>query len=226
MEAGYVFAFSTGLLGGFGHCIGMCGPIVASYALSSRPGATAPERVHIASHILYNSGRIITYSALGALMGLAGSFVNIAGRIAGIQNIVAVLTGMLMMIMGMNISGMFGSSAWIERHNAPVLNMARHILSLPSWLRFMLLGLVLGLLPCGLSYTIFMAAAGTGSPLQGMILAALFGLGTLPALVLFGTIVSSLSARLRGRIYRAGGFLVILMGFYFLVRGIRLYADL
>lgn len=226
MEAGYLFAVTTGFLGGFGHCIGMCGPIVASYALTARPEENILQRGRIMTHIMYNAGRIITYSSLGGLMGLAGSFVNIAGRIAGAQNIIAALSGVIMIAMGMSISGIFGSSAWIERHNAPVLSAARSILSLPSWLRFILLGLVLGLLPCGLSYTIFIAAAGTGSPLQGMTMAALFGLGTLPALVLFGTLVSSLSARLRGRIYRAGGVLVIIMGCYFLIRGIRLYADL
>jgi uncharacterized protein len=226
MEAGYVFALSTGFLGGFGHCIGMCGPIVASYALAAQAKGNTFHLRQIGPHILYNAGRIITYSALGGFMGLAGSFVNIAGRIAGMQNIIAALSGAIMIVMGMNIAGIFGSSAWIERHNAPVLNAARSILSLPSWLRFILLGLVLGFLPCGLSYTIFIAAAGTGSPLQGMTLAVLFGVGTLPALVLFGTIVSTLSVRLRGRIYRAGGVLVVIMGFYFLIRGIRLYADL
>ena len=177
-------------------------------------------------HFFYNFGRIATYSALGALMGLAGSFVNIAGRLAGMQNIVAIMTGVIMIVMGMNIAGIGGSSAWIERHSAPVLITARRLLTSASRLRFILLGLVMGLLPCGLSYTIFMAAAGTGSPLQGMTMALLFGLGTLPALFLFGTIVSSLDSVFRGRIYRAGGITVMIMGIYFLIRGIRLYADL
>ena len=226
VEPGYAFALTTGVLGGFGHCIGMCGPLVASYALGTKPQESMFLGGALLPHLLYNTGRIVTYTALGALMGLAGSFVNLAGRIAGIQNAVAVLSGVFMIILGLNIAGQFGSSAWIERHNTPVLKTVRGILKLPSWSRFLLLGLVLGLLPCGLSYTIFIAAAGTGSPLQGMTMAALFGLGTVPALVLFGTIVSSLSARLRGGLYRAGGVLVIIMGMYFLVRGIRLYADL
>jgi sulfite exporter TauE/SafE len=226
MEAGYAFALTTGVIGGFGHCIGMCGPLIASYALGARPQGRVLQGGTLLPHLLYNTGRIITYTGLGAMMGLAGSFVNLAGRIAGIQNAIAILSGVFMIFMGANIAGIFGSSAWIERHNTPVLKAVRDILTLPSWSRFLLLGLVLGFLPCGLSYTIFIAAAGTGSPLQGMTMAALFGLGTVPALVLFGTIVSSLSARLRGGLYRAGGVLVIVMGMYFLVRGIRLYADL
>jgi sulfite exporter TauE/SafE len=82
------------------------------------------------------------------------------------------------------------------------------------------------LLPCGLSYTVFIASAGTGGLLPGMVTTLLFGLGTLPALLLFGTILSSISASLRGRIYRASGGVVIIMGIYFLFRGIRIYAGL
>ncbi len=223
MQAEYVLALTTGLLGGFGHCIGMCGPIVASYSLAQK---RTEQGVPYLSHALYNAGRIITYGCIGAVMGTAGSFVNVAGRIAGIQNLIAVLSGIIMIIMGLNITGIWGTSAWIERQNAPVLGAARRILSSSSLFRFLWLGLVLGLLPCGLSYTIFMAAAGTGNAAAGMVTAVLFGVGTLPALFLFGSVISSLSVVLRGRIYRAGGMVVIITGFYFVIRGIRLYADL
>jgi len=88
------------------------------------------------------------------------------------------------------------------------------------------LGLLLGLLPCGLSSAVFIASAGTGSMVPGMLTALLFGLGTLPALLLFGTLLSSMSALLRSRIYRASGVLVIIMGIYYVIRGVRLYAGL
>jgi sulfite exporter TauE/SafE len=219
-----MMALTTGLLGGFGHCIGMCGPLVASYSLSDRPAAPHHGVPALLPHLLYNAGRITTYAAIGGLMGLTGSFLSFAGRIAGLQNFVALLAGIVMILMGLNITGIWGSPAWIERHNLPVLRAARLAAGSSSPLRYVLLGLVLGLLPCGLSYTIFVAAAGSGGFFQGLTMAVLFGIGTLPALLAFGTLVSLVGSRARGRIYRTGGLLVVCMGFYFLWRGLQLYA--
>jgi sulfite exporter TauE/SafE len=224
VETGYVLALTTGLLGSFGHCLGMCGPIVASYTLSGSAGRPWPDR--LLPHLLYHGGRITMYAFLGALMGLSGSFVNVAGSIAGLQNVVAVLAGIAMVIMGLSITGLAGKTAWLERHNITVLRYAKQVMAARTPLRYYPLGLLLGLLPCGLSYTIFVAAAGTGGLLPGMMTALLFGIATLPALLLFGTVISYFSAPLRGRIYRAGGALVIVMGMYFIYRGVRLYADL
>jgi len=225
VEMGYLLALTTGIVGGFGHCIGMCGPLVASYALAATSPA-APLSVRLAPHLLYNAGRITTYAVVGGVMGLSGSFVNVAGRLAGIQNVIALIAGVVMIAMGLGIAGVHGRTAGIEKHNLPVLRAARLIISSPSATRFYPLGLLLGLLPCGLSYTVFIASAGTGGMLPGALTALLFGLGTLPALLVFGTVFSSLTASLRGRIYRTAGVIVVIMGFYFLFRGIKLYAGL
>jgi hypothetical protein len=87
------------------------------------------------------------------------------------------------------------------------------------------LGLALGFLPCGLSYSAFAAAAATGRPARGLVLALAFGLGTLPALLLAGAVVSALSARARGLLYRAGGALVALLGVLFVLRGLRFHVP-
>lgn len=226
MDPGYVMALTTGLLGGFGHCIGMCGPLVASYSFSDRPAVLKPPVQALLPHLLYNAGRISTYGVIGGLMGLTGSFLSFAGRIAGLQNVVALIAGVLMIVMGLNITGIWGSPAWIERHNLPILRAARTAAVSASPFRYLLLGSILGLLPCGLSYTIFVAAAGSGGFVQGLVTAVLFGLGTLPALLAFGTLVSLIGSKARGRIYQAGGFLVVCMGIYFLWRGMQLYARL
>jgi sulfite exporter TauE/SafE len=225
METGYILALTTGIIGGFGHCIGMCGPLVASFTLAG-PTQPRPLISRIALQMLYNSGRITTYALIGGVMGLSGSFINVAGKLANIQNSVAVLAGVIMILMGVSISGGSGNTAWIEKHNTFILRAATGIKASSSSLRYFPLGIVLGLLPCGLSYTVFIAAAGTGGLFPGMLTALLFGLGTLPALVVFGAVISSLTARLRGRIYRTSGLLVILMGIYYLYRGIILYANL
>ena len=225
MDAGYLLALTTGIIGGFGHCIGMCGPLVASYTLA-RTTRRLPIFIRMTPHLLYNSGRITTYALIGGIMGLSGSFVNVAGRLAGIQNVVAVIAGVLMILMGMSIAGITGNTAWIENHNFSVLRLAQRVFASSSSLRYYPLGLILGLLPCGLSYTVFIASAGTGGLFPGMLTALLFGFGTLPALFLFGAVMSLLSASLRSRIYRTSGVLVIIMGIYYLYRGISLYANL
>jgi sulfite exporter TauE/SafE len=223
METGLLIAFSTGLLGGFGHCIGMCGPIVASYALHN-PSAKLFSRV--GSHILYNIGRITTYMFIGALMGLTGSFVNVAGRLTGLQNSVAILAGLFMVLMGLSISGLFGTAQWLEGHNSLIMKVARGLSYEKSLWRYYPLGALFGFLPCGLSYTVFIAAAGTGDLFSGMLLTVFFGLGTFPSLFLFGISASLISSKLRGLLYRIAGFLVIGMGIYFLVKGLKLYGYL
>lgn len=226
MESGYVLALFTGILGGFGHCIGMCGPLVASYTLATPASSAQPWFSRISPHVLYNLGRITTYAAIGGIMGLSGSFVNVAGRIAGFQNIVAVAAGAMMIVMGLNITGVKGNMGWIEKHNLPVLRAAQKMLGSSSILRYYPLGLLLGLLPCGLSYTVFIASAGTGGLLPGMLTSLIFGLGTLPAILLFGVVITFISPKLRGRIYRTGGVLVMVMGAYYIYRGLRLYGNL
>lgn len=226
MDPAYFLALATGFLGGFGHCIGMCGPLVASSALLG--AATGDERSassRILPQLLYNSGRLTTYGIVGAVMGLAGSFVNVATRLAGLQNSVMIIAGLVMIVMGLAILG-FGSAAWLERHNTFVLRAAKTIFSGSSTVRYYPLGLVLGLLPCGLSYTAFVAAAGAGTPLAGFLTMLFFGAGTVPALALFGVAVSYFSSRMRTRVQRAGGGAVLVMGLYYILKGIRLYAEM
>ncbi len=222
MEPACVLAFMTGLAGGFGHCIGMCGPVVG--ACSLRDPSLTP-RGRFLAQILYHAGRIATYGAVGLAMGFAGSFVNVASRIAGVQNGVMILAGIIMIAMGLGVAVRTGAG-WLERRGGPVLRLARTVLNGTSSLRFLPLGLLLGLLPCGLSYTIFIAAAGTGSAPAGMLTALAFGAGTLPALAVFGIAAAFLGTALRGRVQQAGGLLVVLFGLHFIMKGLRLYAAM
>jgi len=214
MEPSFILAFSTGFLGGMGHCIGMCGPLVASFAFH---GASSAGNVkeHLLPHILYNAGRITTYMFTGAVMGAAGFYIN---NFSGLQNIVAITAGIVMILMGIGISGVFGTMTWLEKHNNLILRGGKGLLKGESLFRYYPLGLLFGLLPCGLSYTAFTAAAGTGSLFSGMVLMLFFGLGTLPALLLFGFAASSISSRLRGLLYRSAGVIVIVMGMLFIYR--------
>lgn len=96
----YWILLSTGFLVGFGHCIGMCGPIVISMVLSLK------EKTNFLPHILYNCGRITTYAFLGGIMGVTGSFTVVTTNIAYIQKSVIIFTGLLVIIMGLGMSGL------------------------------------------------------------------------------------------------------------------------
>lgn len=219
--------FTTGLLGGFGHCIGMCGPIVASYSISGKAGA---ERRFFMSlmlpHLLYNAGRIMTYALIGGAAGFAGSMINIAGGLSGLQNTVSWVAGLLMIVMGVSILGFSGKMAWLEKHNFFIFKKGKGILKSDSTLKYFPLGLLFGFLPCGFSMAAFAASAGTGSAGSGMLLSFLFGLGTMPSLFIFGLAASFISSKLRGFFYRAAGATVILMGILFLLRGAGHHAHM
>jgi sulfite exporter TauE/SafE len=221
MEISYTLAFTTGFIGGFGHCIGMCGPIITAYTFHSSSAGYYPSIAkNFFRHLFYNTGRVTSYMFIGAIMGLTGSFINTAGRLAGLQNTVAVAAGLIMIIMGISISGVFGGIAWLEKHNSFILRTGKILLHGESpWLYYPL-GALFGFLPCGLSYTVFMAAAGTGSMLSGMLTTLFFGIGTLPALLLFGLIAGYLSNQLRGMLYKLSGMIIILMGVYYLLKSL------
>jgi uncharacterized protein len=211
-------AFATGLLGGFGHCIAMCGPLVGAFALSS--GALGPRR-SLAGQLAYHAGRVTMYAAIGAAMGASGAFVNVAGRLAGVGEVVAIGAGGLMILLGLGAAGVSGALKRLEaRASARVVRLVRSVLGGGGPGRLYPTGLALGLLPCGLSWTTFLGSAATGSLPRGLLLALAFGLGTVPALLVAGATGTLLGVRTRGVLYRAGGVLVAVLGGVFVARGL------
>lgn len=216
-SAAVLLAFATGFLGSFGHCVGMCGPLVGSLALAAAP--LGPRR-SLTGQLAYHAGRVTTYGLIGAAMGITGSFVNVAGRLAGLQQAVAIAAGTLMILVGLGAAGATVALKRLEaRASGKVLALVRGLLSGGGPGRLYPTGLALGLLPCGFSWTAFLAAAGTGSGPEGLLYALAFGLGTVPALLLVGVAGAAIGARARGIFARAGGILVAALGVAFVLRG-------
>jgi hypothetical protein len=210
-------AFVTGFLGSFGHCVGMCGPLVGSLAFAAAPlGA----RRSLGGQLAYHAGRVTTYAAVGAAMGFTGSFVNVAGRLAGAQQIVAVAAGALLFVVGLGTAGATVALRRLEARAAgKVVALVRRVLADGGAGRLYPAGLALGLLPCGFSWTAFLGAAGTGSGPEGLLLALAFGLGTVPALVAVGAAGAAIGVRARGILARVGGVLVAILGAALVLRG-------
>jgi len=234
----YVMMFVSGFLGGFGHCLGMCGPIVAMYSLHLREGVSAPRNLkpkgvlNWMPHLLYNLGRVTTYSIIGGIMGVTGSFAVVVRPTESIRNLILGGVGMLMIVMGLAAGGWLpylkrpgGANRFTERG----AGIVRFISGIKAVGAYFPMGLVLGFLPCGLLYTAFIAAAGVGAEtgsrpeafLRGMSVLFVFGLGTSLALFTLGQFVSMNAEWLRNKLYRGAAVLMIIVGVIFLYRSVR-----
>jgi len=215
----------AGLAGGFGHCIGMCGPLVAALSLGQhKPG--------LGHHLLYNLGRVTTYTILGAVVGVTGSFLSLASSIDPIQTAVMALSGLFIVLMGLASAGWlpFGQRLMSCNPSTPFIRKTVELFRSPAsagtWFP---LGIVLGFLPCGLTYTALLAAARAAMDapdhFAGMVLGALmmllFGIGTAPALLLVGKTATLIGEKTRQRLYRLAGIIMILTGIWFIYSAFR-----
>ena len=215
----------TGFTVGFGHCIGMCGPIAVSLSLNLKgSGVLLP-------HLLYNLGRVGTYSILGGIMGATGSFTLVAAHMEGIQKGAMIVAGLLIILMGLVMSGWINLTKIFGDYHNPdgiISKGFRKLTGIRSTAAYFPIGLLLGLLPCGPVYTALLASAGAGidAPtivdgiLKGMLLMFLFGIGTIPALFLIAKLVDMGWLKKRELFYRLGAFLMVAVGIYFVVQGI------
>lgn len=223
VETSLAAVFLIGLFGGV-HCAGMCGGIVAALGLSAararqaRPASTGLAGIAVVAqpaaravlgstsgpvlvHVLgFNVARILTYTALGAAAGALGSLGLVLDRLLPVQQAAFLLANLMLLAMGCYVLGWrwwvqavesLGAPVWrrIQPHAAKALGRgdARGL-----WLA----GALWGLVPCGMVYTVLIAALTSGRAVDGALLMLAFGLGTLPNLTLMGVSAGWL-ARLR-----------------------------
>lgn len=167
-------AFLLGLSGA-GHCLGMCGGIAAALNLGGAPSG--------AITFAYHAGRVASYTALGALLGVAAASIDIAAWTLGLRY----LAGLLLIGMGLYIADWWRGIAVLERMGAklwqPVQRLSAHWLPLRRWPQGFALGLCWGLMPCGLIYSSLALAATAQNATTSALMMLLFGLGTLPAML-------------------------------------------
>lgn len=222
----YIVFLLTGFTVGLGHCIGMCGPIVALLSLNLKGKSV------LMPHLLYNTGRVITYAILGGLAGILGSFTALTSSIVSLQKGALIVAGILVLIMGLAMAGWipFGRIFGDSSVGSGVLSKwFRRLSGGKSPIVYLPLGLLLGLLPCGPVYTALVAAARAGMGAEsapegffsGMGLMLAFGAGTIPALLLVGRLAGLGWIKSRQMIYRIGSALMALLGIYFIIQGIN-----
>jgi uncharacterized protein len=204
--------FLVGLFGSL-HCIGMCGPIVLAIPVA--------YKYDLLKKILYNFGRIITYS----IMGLGAGYIGNRFFIAGFQQDISIIFGasiILYVLIPFSIKAKFSSSRIAGYFYNPVKKGIGKLFSKRDIPSYLLIGLLNGFLPCGFVYVALAASAVTGTPFKGALGMALFGLGTVPALLAFSILGRFFNLELRNRIKKFIPALAVILGIIFILRGLNL----
>jgi hypothetical protein len=220
-----IIILTTAFLGSVGHCIGMCGGIVVAYS-SSKIDQRSSYLQQTSAHLAYNFGRVTTYTILGAVFGYVGQVVAFTPTTKGV---LFVITGILMILAGLSLIGnlkFLNSAEWSVSKYAWYQNSFRALMSNQSYLSFYLLGLLNGIIPCGLVYAFAIFAASTADPFAGALVMATFGLATIPALFFLGFLTKFLQkGSLRGTMMKLAALLVILYGGITLYKGYNFIAH-
>ncbi|MDQ6989442.1 MAG: sulfite exporter TauE/SafE family protein [Mariprofundaceae bacterium] len=208
-------AFLVGFLGSM-HCVGMCGGLVTTLSMSR-------SKIWWTGLMAYQAGRIATYTLLGFLVSMLGVMLLQVAWFADGQRFLTLLAGMLMIIFGLTLAG------WLPDFMARMLSALSQWLGLMRWLQraassrmpmsWFMVGLLNGLLPCGLVYAGLALSMASGDVLLGAAMMLAFGLGTVPAMSVVPVVLRSASPKLRGRLLKVAAILLIMLGVLTLLRG-------
>jgi hypothetical protein len=203
-------AVMLGMLGSF-HCVGMCGPLAMSI-----PKAGDGKLMVIAGRLLYHVGRTFTYAIIGAVLGLIGQGIFLAGM----QQWFSIGLGVVL-LMYLFLPRLFGKKV---RLGFPQKIKTKMILLFKKkGLTFsFLIGMLNGLLPCGLVYMAVAGALATGDPLHGLLFMAAFGVGTMPLMLALVFTFQRFSQNFKNTVQRAIPAFVFCMAVVLILRGLNL----
>ncbi len=210
---GYGMLFIIGLLTSL-HCVAMCGGInLAQSVKSVKSGHSV-----LLPNLFYNLGRVVSYTAIGGIVGGIGSVISFGG---GLRGAVAVFAGVFMVIMGLNMLDIF---PWLRRFN---LKMPKFIGKRMSRGKYkahssFYIGLLNGLMPCGPLQSMQLYALSTGSFFAGALSMFLFSLGTVPLMYILGTLSSRLNKKFTDKMMSVCAMLIVVLGIGMLNNGLAL----
>lgn len=208
-------SFFVGFFGSF-HCIGMCGPIAIAL-----PVPNSKNLSFVAGRLLYNLGRVATYSFLGAVFGLLGSrFV-----ISGFQQSTSIVLGVaivIAVIIPPKYKAKVSQHKVVQKLTLPLKSGISDLFKKGTFSAMFLIGILNGFLPCGLVYVALAGAIASGNAISGTAVMILFGLGTVPtmfAATIFGKFIN---LNIRRKINKAIPVFTLVLGLLFILRGMGL----
>ncbi len=217
-ESSWLTAFIVGLLGGV-HCFGMCGGIVAALSLGVREDFREQQKKLLRLQLMYNFGRIMSYTLAGFVAGTLGFFAHDLSGMEGVRVSLQLIAAVIMVALGLYLGGWWfgllkveqmGSGLW--KYIEPI---GRKLIPVQTMSAALALGLVWGWLPCGLIYSVLIWALAVADPVKGALLMLSFGLGTLPNLLLMGVFAAQLGQFLKKVwLRKVAGILVVGFGMW------------
>jgi len=213
-NTGYGLLFIIGVFTSL-HCLAMCGGLAISQTLKKESTEEGKKSGHMLPTLLYNLGRVVSYTILGGIVGGIGSVISLSGQFKGA---VAIMAGILMMIMGLS---MLNISPLLKKINIS-MPFGSKILSGKRKRSPLLVGFLNGLMPCGPLQTMQLYALGTGSIFQGALSMLIFALGTLPLMTLLGYLTTFLSSKFTHKILKLSAVLIVILGLVMTSRGLVL----
>lgn len=203
-------------MGFFGslHCVAMCGPLVLAL-----PASGSSSTAVIVNRVIYQVGRILTYGALGLLLGFIGNSIAVKGW----QQAISLITGGFLVSMGLfNLfSNQFpGIIRMQQKFMQPIIRKMGYWLYRPGG--SLMAGVFNGLLPCGMVYMALAAALNADSVWGGGSFMVFFGLGTFPMMIAVSLLGSLVKSKIRFNLNKWLPAMLLLMGLWFLLRGANL----
>ena len=213
---GYGLLFTVGLLTSL-HCIAMCGGINLCQCVSYSEGncCTIPL-AKLKPSLLYNAGRVISYTLIGGMVGALGSVISFTGQTKGI---VAIIAGAFMVIMGLNMLEIF---PWLKKINPRMPRFLRGSIENGNNNGPFYVGLLNGFMPCGPLQAMQLYALGTESFAAGALSMFMFSMGTVPLMFGFGALSTIISRKFTHKMMKVSAMLVIILGVVMAGRGMNL----
>ena len=208
-------AFAMGAVGSI-HCIGMCGPLALALPLANRS-----ESGRVIGGVIYNLGRLTTYSLLGLILGTAGEHLFSSK----VQSIISISLGILILLYLFIPVKKKASSAIITWANQPFMKLRSALGKLfqsTKTTSLFSIGVLNGLLPCGLVYLAITSSLLAGTAIKGSLYMLFFGLGTFPAMLAAVFFGSYFNQQLRSKLRKAIPVFLFIMAALLVLRGLNL----
>jgi len=208
-------AFLIGLLGSV-HCIGMCGPIAIAL-----PVPDSSNISFFTGRILYNIGRVVSYSILGLIFGLVGGRVALAGA----QQFVSIALGVIIIVailLPQKYKNYFAQHPFTQKLAQPLKTNIGSLFKKGTFSAMFLIGVLNGFLPCGFVYIGLAGAIASGDAISGAAVMILFGFGTIPAMFAASVFGKYINIGIRIKLRKATPYLAIVLAVIFIMRGLNL----
>ncbi len=215
----YTLAFIAGVLGS-GHCLGMCGALVSGYFMNAKGHKS------LLPYFAYQLTRIAIYVLIGFIAASLGFVLVSGGMVGKLQSILQMFIGSVVIILALGILGLLPFQGSIKllpmgllrkgyataRTKGPVIGA-------------MIAGFLNGLMPCPLTFAMYVEATSATTILEGGALMLAFGAGTLPTMLLISFAFAKMGAGIRGVMLKSAALIMIMMGLNTIYKGLTFYVE-